>query len=178
MHLKNYLQSKMHLFGILGLALIMSSCGSYQYAGYDDDAIYSNSEKNVEYEETTSETETTSENSGYYKNYFKEKSNQYDNIIQDEAIFTDIDSYESEGGEVDYAEEGYAGWGQDNQDVVINVYGGHLYNSIWWNRPYYTAWGWNYGWNNYWGWNNGFGYGWNNWGWNAGFGWGWSKLGL
>ena len=177
MQSNNYLQSKMHYFGILGLAFLLASCGSYQYAGYEEDAIYGDSPRTVEYTEPVSEEPT--EDTGYYQNYFKEKTLQYANINQDGEIFTDIDSYE---GSYDDTvndslvyNQGYAGWGQDyNDDVVINIYGGHAFNSIWWNRPpLWNNWGWNggWGWNNWgwhgWGWN---GFGWNNWGFNN---WGW-----
>ncbi len=174
MQFYNYLQSKMHYFGIVGLVLLLASCGSYQYAGYEYDAIYDDSETDVRYVERAVNEDVNDENdNGYYSNYFKEKALQYEAVSESDAVFTDIDSYEGgyavENDSIRYT-EGYAGWGQDhNQDVTINVYGGHLYNSIWWNRPVGWNIGWNWGWNN-WGWNN---WGWNNWGWgwNAGFGW-------
>lgn len=171
MRSNNYLQSKMHYFGLLVAAVLLASCGSYQYAGYEEDAIYGDNQRTVEYTEPVSEEPT--EDTGYYQNYFKEKTLQYSNINQDDAIFTDIDSYE---GSYDNTvndslvyNQGYAGWGQDyNDDVVINIYGGHAFNSIWWNRPpLWNNWGWNnWGWHG-WGWN---GFGWNNWGFNN---WGW-----
>ena len=181
----NYLQSKMHSFGIFGLVLLLASCGSYQYAGYEEDAIYGDTQRTVEYTETETESEQPTGDSGYYQNYFKEKTIQYSSINDENAIFTDIDSYEgSYDGTVNDSlvyDQGYGGWGQEyNDDVVINIYGGHAFNSIWWNRPpLWNNWGWgwnNWGWNNWgwhgWGW-NGFGWnawGFNNWGWNYGFG--------
>ena len=140
MQSKNYLQSKMPLLGVFSLALLLGSCGSYQYAGQDEDAIYGDSEKRVEYVEQSKSDDNASEDSGYYKNYFREKTEQFDNINQDDVIFTDIDSYEGSYDQENDSinEEYYAGWGEDhNDDVTINIYGGHLYNSIWWNRPYY-----------------------------------------
>ncbi|MBT8258840.1 MAG: hypothetical protein KJO49_10245 [Bacteroidia bacterium] len=173
MQSNNYLQSKMHYFGIVGLAFLLVSCGSYQYAGYEEDAIYGESGYEVEYVERvqTGDVNTDPDN-GYYKNYFKEKALQYEAVSESDAVFTDIDSYEGnyeeENDSIRYT-EGYAGWGQDhNQDVSINIYGGGLYNNIWWNRPIGWNWGWNYGYPYGYGWNN---WGWNNWGWNVGIGW-------
>ncbi len=178
-----HLRSKFYFVGVLASAFLLASCGSYQYAGYEEDSIYGSSNEDIRYVENTptqdSNVETSNQDdSGYYDNYFRDKTTQYGSVTEDDVIFTDIDSYQgSYAGEGDY-NEGYAGWGEDhNEDVVINIYGGHLFNSIRWNRP----WGWNYGWNiglnwwnNPWGWNTGWGWGWNNpWGWNTGFGWGW-----
>ena len=156
-----YVQSKMHYFGIVVLALLMSSCGSYQYAGYEEDAIYGESERRVEYVETEPEQAET-DNNGYYKNYFKEKTLQYESIAQEDAVFTDIDSYEGsyeeENDSLRYT-EGYGAWGQDhNEAVVINVYQN---NWAGWYYPYSWRWGYNWGYN-YWGWNS---WGWNSWGW-------------
>ena len=49
---------------------MLTSCGSTQYAGYDNDGIYSTKENgNV----VTQETTTTSTNDyNYYKNYFSQ----------------------------------------------------------------------------------------------------------
>ena len=134
MQLYNYLKPKMQFIGTLVMAFAMFSCGSYQYAGYENDSIYGDSERIVEYVND----EPAADNSQYYKNYFKEKTEQYAAITDgNDVIFTDIDSYEG-----DYVEENdtlyydnYAGWGEDNTDVTINIYGGHAFNSIWWNRP-------------------------------------------
>ena len=37
MQLYNYLKSKMQFIGTLVIAFAMFSCGSYQYAGYEND---------------------------------------------------------------------------------------------------------------------------------------------
>ena len=77
MKLYNYLNSKISIIGALILALGLTSCGSYQYASYDNDGIYGEPDKsyavkNVEYQDDQ-ETANESENSTYYKNYFKER---------------------------------------------------------------------------------------------------------
>ncbi|RLD28085.1 MAG: hypothetical protein DRI75_07800 [Bacteroidetes bacterium] len=147
-------KSKMHLIGALGLLFSLVSCGSYQYAGYDD-GIYATSERNVEYQTETSRVATTSQNSSYYQNYFKEKAQELDYLSQDDVIFTDIDSYEgnyeAENDTLVYAQESYAGWGQNTTEVSINVYNsGYLFNN-WWYRPYYSyGYGYGYGYYNNW----------------------------
>lgn len=159
MQFKKYLQSKLPFFVALSFAFVLASCGSYQYVGYDNDGIYNSDE--VTYAEEDNYEEAPS-NSSYYKNYFAEKSQQYESLPEENVIFTDIDSYEG-----DYSEEeeytnntttGYAGWGQGDNDVTINVYsnngfGFYGYNS-WWNSPYYS-----YGWYRPYRWNIGWGYG-------------------
>ncbi|MCK5400653.1 MAG: hypothetical protein KAJ28_03385, partial [Flavobacteriaceae bacterium] len=143
----NYNQkSKMHLIGALGLLFSLVSCGSYQYAGYDD-SIYGTSERNVEYQVESSREATSPQSSSYYQNYFKEKSQELDYLSQDDVIFTDIDSYESnyevENDTLVDDQESYAGWGQNTTEVSINVYNSGFYNNFWWNRPY--GYGYGYG---------------------------------
>ncbi|WP_299226702.1 hypothetical protein [uncultured Psychroserpens sp.] len=170
MQFNNYIKTKLPFFVALSFTFVLASCGSYQYVGYDSDGIYN--DENEVVEEVEAPTETTS-NSSYYKNYFAEKSNQYSDIPTDEeVIFTDIDSYSSdyiEDEQLNGAQTGYAGWGQANENVTINIID-NGWNNWGWNNPWlWNNWGW--GWNN-WGWNAGWGWGWNNWGWNAGWGWG------
>lgn len=144
MQFKTYLQSKLPLYLALGSLFVLASCGSYQYVGNDSDGIYGSSDA-VTYTEAT--PRTTNENN-YYKDYFAEKSNQYGNIAQaDNVIFTDIDAYEGnysdENGDIQY-EEGYAGWGQDTDNVNINIYSNNGWNNFgYWNRP------WGYGFNSW-----------------------------
>ena len=56
MKLYNYLNSKISIIGALILVLGLTSCGSYQYASYDNDGIYGEPDKNyavknVEYQD-------------------------------------------------------------------------------------------------------------------------------
>lgn len=180
---------------LVTLGLIIASCGSYQQSSYyDNDGIYSNNtpttvERRPEqrnYQQNNPETDT-------YSDYFGEKANQYDEIL-DSEIFTDVDSYSSntvndsvpQGQLTDYYSsendyQGYGGWGDNNSNVSINIYDNGWNNwgyggLIGWANP---VWGWNnwgYGWNNPWRWNR-----WNNWGFGgfgygyAGFGYGWNN---
>ncbi|OIQ19502.1 hypothetical protein [Lacinutrix sp. MedPE-SW] len=160
MQLKKYLLNK--LPAITGLILVFSltSCGSYQYVGQESDGIYVDDTSTQEV--TYAEVEESS-NSDYYKNYFKEKSLELE--AADNEVFVDIDSYQG-NYEEGVESEGYGAWGDNGNEVTINVYDNN-YSNWGWTMPY---WGWNrFGWNRpYYGWNSGFGF--NGFGWNAGFG--------
>ncbi len=193
----NYFKTKIPFLGTLSLFFLLASCGSYEYVGYDTDGIYGpDYNRTVEYP-TDQETVVEPDNDGtFYKNYFSEKAREYENVFDDNEIFTDVDSYEGDyNQEIDTLQynKSYAGWGQNNSNVTINVidngwnswgwYDPWVWNDPWmwnswrWNRPwrYGPSYGW--GWNN-WGWNAGFGLGWYDpWGWNSGFGWGWNNWG-
>ncbi|WP_225035426.1 hypothetical protein [Winogradskyella sp. SM1960] len=153
MQFKTNLTQKLPFFVALGVLTVLTSCGSFQYAGYDNDGIYATED----YENNTEETVvTTSVNdSQYYKNYFAENSAEVDAIQEESEIFTDIDTYEGNYTEqvVDTLEQQpvYGGWGQISNTVTIN----------------YIDNGW-YGYNSPWMWNSGFGYGYRHWGYNFG----------
>lgn len=146
MQFKTHLKSKLPLYLALGSLLVLASCGSYQYVGSDSDGIYGSSDE-VTYTEATPRT---SNNNGYYKEFFGEKSQKYANIANDDnVIFTNIDDYEGnysdENGDIQY-EQGYAGWGQSADNVNINVYSDFGWNNFgFWNRP----WGYGNGWFGY-----------------------------
>ena len=87
----------------------------------------------------------------YYEGYFKDKLVEIDSTYQDEEIFTDVDSYESEN---DYEE-----WGEKNDSIDITIYVNWTY------QPYYrynNPWYWNHYpwyWNHYpWYYSHGYGY--------------------
>lgn len=151
MQFNTYLKRKTPFLAILGLLFGLSSCGSYQYVGVANDGIYGSSNENLPYEEAVVEIQNNSNSNGYYKNYFREKSLEYENLPSNDILFTDIDSYEN-----DYYDgndptsnnyQGYAGWGQNNSNVTINVHPNYGYNNFWWNAPFYNNWG--FGWNNF-----------------------------
>jgi hypothetical protein len=144
MQLNNALQSKLQLLGALAIVFSLYSCGSFQYAGNNNDGVYgeSNDRRIEQQQEESSQNATNSNNSNseYYKDYFKEKSQQYNNVNDsDDVIFTDIDSYHSDYEEVEndsiQYETGYAGWGEDNKNVTINIYN-RPYQDFWWRRFY------------------------------------------
>ena len=79
MVLNNYFKNKIPFLAVLGLLFGLSSCGSYQYAGQNNDGIYDGSYKSVEYQERNVQVANTPEQgNAYYKNYFKEKSLEYE----------------------------------------------------------------------------------------------------
>ncbi len=155
------------IFG--GLSVLTTvSCGSSQSTTADRDGIYGDSRYDRRSE--------TSSSSAYYRDYF--------GTLHDETlVYTDAANYNSDSATAEKPREatGYAGWGNEPDNVTVNIYG----NNWGWNNWYAPSWGW--GWNNWygpswgWGWNSwygpswGIGWGWNSWG--AGWygGWGWNN---
>lgn len=157
---------------VLG-AIALISCSSSQTV-YDEDGIYSN---------PASETEVVvTENSGVtstgvaYKNYFDQKADALDQIPEDGAIFTDIESYTSTEGDLeeeyieDYAEGtgyrvGNASWGEEVSSITVNVYpsyaGGYWGGGYGFNRFGYGGFGGGWGYYDpfYGSFYNGFGFG-------------------
>ena len=172
------ISKKFTFFVALGLTAVLTSCGSFQYAGYENDGIYS-SEGHVDEVVEEKVVTTSSDGSSYYKNYFSENEAQVDALTTEQEVFTDIDSYS--GNYMERAQDTleqrpiYGGWGQTNETVTIN----YIDNSwMGFNDPWLWNGGWGFGWNNWgwgpgWGWNAGWGLGWNNWGWGRP-GWGWN----
>jgi hypothetical protein len=177
--------------------LLFTACGSYQQSSYyDNDGIYgdtepiyrpqennSTSRNTVPQQQTTTQQTTTQNNDAVlYENYFGQKAQQYEQMLNNtEEVFTDIDGYTSLTlqDSIDIAtdinnryENGYAGWGDNPSTTSINIYDnswGWGWGGLGWNN-----WGWGLGWNN-WGW----GPGWNNWGWGLGWNnWGWALDGI
>jgi hypothetical protein len=145
MQINNSFLTKTPHIAIYGLFVVLASCGSSQYASQDNDGIYS-SDKTVEYQENTvTVTEKESSSQTFYKNYFKEKSLEYQlpEEENEEEIFTDVDSYEGEYAvaqdttNVEY--ESYAGWGEENSNVTVsfNVGLGYGWGYSPWYSPYY-----------------------------------------
>ena len=93
MQFKTITKQKLPFFVAIGLMAVLTSCGSFQYAGYDNDGIYATDDYDDTYVEQPVAT-TSTEDSNYYKNYFAENSAQLDAATEESEIFTDIDSYE------------------------------------------------------------------------------------
>ncbi len=119
-------------------SLLLTSCGSYQYAGNSNDGIYGDNE--IE-EVVSSEIEygTREENSDYYKKLFEEEAALYGEVLAEDAIFTDVDAYSSTGN-YDYNNEnttyqgGNAPWGNAPDSYSINIYNNGFYGGFY---PYY-----------------------------------------
>jgi len=161
-------------FAIPFIALLAASCGSYQQSSYyDNDGIYSNN--NQRYTERPT-TEAPQEDNTY-ANYFGQKADEYQEIL-DSEIFTDIDGYYGQeqdnaaiGADGNYINDyndynGYGAWGDNPSSLTINYV-----NNGW-------AGNYGFGWNN-WGWDGyyGAGWGWNNWRWRGYNGFGWNNWG-
>lgn len=155
MLLKRITNLRLGAFITATFAILFTSCGSFQYVGYDNDGIYSSSGDNetgvVEQSSVEDVVTTDTDDSNYYRNYFAENSAQLNAMQEESEIFTDIDSYEGNYVErvIDTTEQrvAYGGWGQATENVTINIID--------------NGWGWNnWGWGQPWGWNNGFA--WNN----------------
>lgn len=168
-------------------SIALYSCGSYQNSSYyDNDGVYgADTSKKVVYQEQTA-------NTSKYAAQFQSMREEYTT----NETFTDVNNYSTPIDTVKTKTQSYAGWGNNQSNVVVNVYNnspywgwGGYYNSWGWNNWYggyypYNNWGW--GWNNWyggyygynwgWGWNNWYGgyYGYygpyNNWGWNGWYG--------
>ena len=157
-----FIKEKSSIYTLFGLlALVVTSCGSYQNKSYyDNDGIYGGDEKRVASE--------TNSNNAYYKEYFSSLNKE------NEEIFTNVDEYNSYPNDtVNRAtarveNTSYSSWGSNpSSNITVNVYD---------NGWGYGGWN-NWGWNN-WGWNSwygpGFGLGWNSW-YGPGFGLGWNN---
>lgn len=142
MQINNSFLTKTPYLAVFSLFIVLASCGSSQYTGLDNDGIYS-SESAVEYQEEVAQTEPESSSNTFYKNYFKEKSLEYQ-LPEDEEdeIFTDVEDYESDYAvaqdTLDTEYNSYAGWGQENTSVSITVNTGFNYGYPFWGH--YNPW--------------------------------------
>lgn len=132
--------------------LLLASCGSYEYSGYENDGIYGSSRSVTEGQ---NQIVTQESNGGYYKNLFAEEAALYGDVLDENSIFTDVESYSSTGsyevGDNQYAYSGgNAPWGEDPDSYSINIYyNGYMgyYGSFY--NPYWG--GGLYGYDPYWG---------------------------
>ncbi|HKL35319.1 MAG TPA: hypothetical protein VJ899_03420 [Salegentibacter sp.] len=169
--IRNYdLQKKAILFVAPMFLLLLASCGSYQYSGYED-GIYGDSEQRQSTEEPSQYANNNQDQGNvYYKNLFAEKSQFYGQMA-DNIVFTDVESYSSAAGgeeEIYYEDQqgyntGRAPWGEDPDQYTVNIYntgwnggffnpwawnsfgfGNFFYNDLWWD-PFYGPWGGGFG---------------------------------
>lgn len=126
MKLLNLLNVRALFFG--PALLLLASCGSYQYAGYEHDGIYSPENREAV---TANEHAESYDDALYYKQLFANKAEQFNNVPEEGAIFTNIDSYSSTGmyedemfmqEGVDY-QGGNAPWGDQPDEYAVNFYG-------------------------------------------------------
>jgi CHASE3 domain sensor protein len=132
-----FLKKSSFLFVVGCLSTLFYSCGSYQNSSYyDNDGIYADQQNR------TAQPVQKSSNNNQYKEYFSSLNQEA------QEVFTDVESYSSVQPEqtTNQTENSisYSSWGNNPQNVTVNVYdnNGGLAN---WN---------NYWYGNYWGWNN------------------------
>ncbi|MFN4761532.1 hypothetical protein ACKGJN_00250 [Gillisia sp. Q332] len=118
--------------------LLLASCGSYEYSGYESDGIYG--ETNRVYQEHE-QYATQDSNSSYYKNLFSEEAALYGEVLGEGAIFTDVEGYSSTGdydpsnaNQSNY-QGGNAPWGEDPDQYTINFYNSGFYSGFY--NPYW-----------------------------------------
>ena len=139
----NGLQSKLARLGALILIMgLVVSCGSYQNTSYyDNDRVYNSTPRQQQITQSNADA-------NYYSNYFKQAG-------EDLQYFTDVDNYTSSTSDSTNHKPlqaiGYGGWGDETDNVSINIY-----NNGWGYSPYYNSW---YG-SPYWGISFGFNWGW------------------
>ena len=152
--------------------LLLSSCGTYQSA-YNNDGVY-DSDTSTQTGQKVIVLDQKGYNN-YNENYFTNELERLEDL-DEETIFTDVDSYNSPDNSYEEDDLSYntnPSWGNnDNNDVVVYINNNN--NGSYWNNFGWNNFGWNnrgfnnWGYRNRWGWNNGMG--WNNgWGWNNGF---------
>ena len=152
---------RISLYGVLGLfGVAATSCGSYQNTSkYDNDSIYNGTQRDgngqpvYQYNDGNVGQYRDGNVDGQnmnYQAYFKSLQTQYPATV-------DVQGTENDSVVVVENYNTNAGWGENPDNVVVNVYD----NS--WGGGYY-------GWGGYpgWGWNSWYGGG----GWGLGWGWG------
>ena len=172
------------------LTLLLSSCGTHNNSNYNTDGIYS-SGNGSQSEEVYSNT--SNERANYYQQYFRSKAEAYSDLPEEGAIFTDIDAYSTterldENGNIvieeNYHDEGYGAWGNNANEITINIFntGGYGYGfyhrPYWYGRPYWQGgyWGSPY-YGSYWGMNFDWGYPYYGYGYGYGHGYGYPYYG-
>ena len=93
MDLKNFYSITKPIYFIL-IALVISSCGTYQYSGNVNDGIYNGNNSYADSVTNNNEVNNKSNaNNDYYKSAFSEKSLMYSESEPDNEVFTDIENY-------------------------------------------------------------------------------------
>ncbi len=166
--------------------LLLTSCGSYQYTGTSNDGVYGDNDA-VEYGERDYGNREREENGDYYKKMFEEEAALYGEVLAEDAIFTDVDTYSSTGNyENDNQNSNYQGgnapWGNSPDSYSINIYndgfyggyssygrrGYYAYDPFWgpgnyygpfYGSGFYSPYGYGFGYGNGYGYGHGYGYG-------------------
>lgn len=142
MKLYNYISKSIYIFIAAVSTLLLASCGSYQYTGTSNDGVYGDNEIIVSEKPEYGDRE---ENSDYYKKLFEEEAALYGEVLAEDAVFTDVDSYSStrnydyDNQNTDY-QGGNAPWGNSPDSYSINIYNNGFYGGFYpyWGRGYYA----------------------------------------
>ena len=157
----SYSGKRLSIYSLFGLiAVVLSSCGSYQNSSYyDGDGVYGNSQNKRQV------TNKNNSHSDKYQEYFSD-------LNKDSQSFTDVDNYSTVNNDTIKKTENYnsnnSSWGNNPQSITVNVYDNN------WGYGYWN----NYWYGNYWGYNSWYGpsWGWNSWyGPSLSIGWGWNN---
>jgi hypothetical protein len=129
--------------------LLLVSCGTYQSA-YNDDGIYADVSPKKEEQKVVVLNEREFDN--YEQNYFTKKLEVLESI-DDNEVFIDVDSYNSNDNYVDdeiideaLNYDASQPWGYEDNNVIVHI---NLNND-----PFMFGNNWNMGFNNGWGFNN------------------------
>jgi len=124
----NFFRSVQFVAGLL-MVVFVSSCGSsYENASVQNDGIYATDA--IANENSQVQNQREPQNSDYYQNYFDEQDKLISQARTQNDVFTDIDSYSSQGAndqnddvmvdENDIQYNSYGGWGTQPTSVTIN----------------------------------------------------------
>ena len=116
-----FISTKTYLVLLISFLLLsLTSCGTYRTTTTDTDGIYA-SDDVVAVKEVTNPDSKSSK----YEKYFKNKANELQ--IEEDEIFTDVDTYSSNTDEEELEREAddfeYSNnaW-EDTDEMVVNVY--------------------------------------------------------
>lgn len=122
--------------------LMLASCGSYQYSGYESDGIYGDTNRPYNRVNEQNQAAGQDSNSSYYKKLFSEEAALYGDVIAEGAIFTDVEGYTSTGeydpqtAQTTNYEGGKAPWGSDPDSYTINFIDNGFYGGFY--NPYFA----------------------------------------
>ena len=91
MQVYTYFKNKAASLLLFGFAFVgLTSCGSYDYASYEDDGIY-DSDTNVVTTREVAVVQTTNSNANKYENYFAKKSQEYSELPEEDIVVPEED---------------------------------------------------------------------------------------
>ncbi|MFO7720317.1 MAG: hypothetical protein R6W85_07750, partial [Gillisia sp.] len=95
MELSNNILKKILFFMAPVSFLLLASCGSYEYSGYERDGIYGETNRVYQQQQQQNQYTTQDTELGYYQKLFSEEAALYGEVLSEGAIFTDVEGYSS-----------------------------------------------------------------------------------